>query len=149
MNALAEYVSRQQLREQTGWSLNFIDRNFPRTKIGGKVFIPVDAVSTRLGGGYGAPAPKPLRTFPDCWELARRVQRLWNVQERRAPCDRKMHLLFSSIAAFLFENEAGDVLSDEFVIWLLNHLPQAGGSVGEAMRKDIRDEAVLRGISNS
>src|SRR4051812_48719997 len=119
MRALNGHVSRRHLRDETGWSMNFIDKNLPRTKIGGKVFIPVDAVSRLLGGGYGASVPEPLRTFADCWELALRVQRLWHVQENRAPCDQKMRLLFSPIAAFLIENEAGDVLSDAFVLWLL------------------------------
>ncbi|MCC0805955.1 hypothetical protein FPV16_06910 [Methylobacterium sp. W2] len=50
MDDLNNFVSRQQVRKMTGWSLTFIDRHLPRIKIGGKIFISLAEVSKRLKG---------------------------------------------------------------------------------------------------
>lgn len=48
---LKNYLTRQQVREKTGWSLTFIDRHVPRTKIGGKVLIPLAELDRLLDRG--------------------------------------------------------------------------------------------------
>ncbi|MGU3358908.1 hypothetical protein ACLBWX_01100 [Methylobacterium sp. M6A4_1b] len=42
MNTSPKLFSRQEVRKMTGWSLVFIDKNLPRFKVGGKVFIELD-----------------------------------------------------------------------------------------------------------
>lgn len=59
MDMLENFLSRQQVREITGWSLTFIDRNLPRQKIGGKVFISRVALE-RLLNGESAAGDNPL-----------------------------------------------------------------------------------------
>ncbi|MHB2210622.1 hypothetical protein [Methylobacterium sp. CM6257] len=51
MEDLRNYLTRQQVREKTGWSLTFIDRHVPRTKIGGKVLIPLAELDRLLDRG--------------------------------------------------------------------------------------------------
>lgn len=59
MDISKNFLSRQQVRDITGWSLTFIDRNLPRRKIGGKVFISRAALE-RLLNGEGAVDGNPL-----------------------------------------------------------------------------------------
>ena len=51
MEDLRNYLTRQQVREKTGWSLAFIDRHVPRTKIGGKVLISLVELDQLLERG--------------------------------------------------------------------------------------------------
>lgn len=50
MDKIKNYLTRKEVKERTGWSLNFIDRQLPRTKLGGKVLIPAAAVERVLNG---------------------------------------------------------------------------------------------------
>lgn len=51
MTTLDNFLTRQQVRDRTGWSLRFIDKHLPRVKVGRKVVIPVDALERMLSGG--------------------------------------------------------------------------------------------------
>ncbi|WP_162561418.1 hypothetical protein [Methylobacterium terrae] len=51
MDALNNFLTRQQVRDRTGWSLRFIDQHLPRVTVGRKVLIPVDALNRLLSGG--------------------------------------------------------------------------------------------------
>ena len=51
MEVSNKFVTRQDVRARTGWSLVFIDRHLPRIKIGRKVLIPVDALERLLTEG--------------------------------------------------------------------------------------------------
>jgi hypothetical protein len=59
MNISKCLLSRQQVRDMTGWSFTFIDKNLPRRKIGGKVFISRVALE-RLLSGEGSADDNPL-----------------------------------------------------------------------------------------
>lgn len=50
MDTLDNFLIRQKFREQTGWSIGFIDRHLPRVKIGRKIVIPVAALERALSG---------------------------------------------------------------------------------------------------
>lgn len=45
-----KFYTRKEVRKRTGWSLTFIDRRLPRTKLGGKVLIPAATVERVLNG---------------------------------------------------------------------------------------------------
>lgn len=51
VDVLDNFLTRQQVRDRTGWSLRFIDRHLPRVTVGRKVLIPVDALNRLLSGG--------------------------------------------------------------------------------------------------
>lgn len=51
MNTSKKFLTRQDVREMTGWSLVYIDKYIPRTKVGGKVLIPTDALESLLPDG--------------------------------------------------------------------------------------------------
>lgn len=50
MDKNKDFLTRRQVKEQTGWSLNFIDRRLPRVKIGGKILIQVRELERVLNG---------------------------------------------------------------------------------------------------
>ncbi len=130
------YSTRKEVQQQTGWSLNFIDK-LPRTKIGGKVFIHIDAIrQTLLRASEAAPSdPRPL-----AWD----AMGFWGVNERRALSDHKADLLTSTVSGFLLEYPGGDVRSDDFVLYAAANLPAGGGVIGNELRADILREAALR-----
>ena len=51
MDPLNKFLTRQQVHDRTGWSLNFIDRHLPRVKLGRKVLIPLADFERVLKGG--------------------------------------------------------------------------------------------------
>lgn len=55
MNIREDLLTRQDVREMTGWSLVFIDKHLPRFKVGGKVFFRAEAVKALLSGPNGNP----------------------------------------------------------------------------------------------
>ncbi len=50
MDKNKDFLTRKQVKERTGWSLNFIDCRLPRVKIGGKILIPVRELERVLSG---------------------------------------------------------------------------------------------------
>lgn len=50
MDKIKNFFTRKEVKDRTGWSLNFIDKRLPRTKIGGKVLIKVAVVERVLNG---------------------------------------------------------------------------------------------------
>lgn len=43
-----DFLTRKQVKERTGFSMNFIDYRLPRVKIGGKILIPVQDLERML-----------------------------------------------------------------------------------------------------
>ncbi len=50
MDKIKNCLTRKEVKDRTGWSLNFIDKRLPRTKIGGKVLIKAVVVERVLRG---------------------------------------------------------------------------------------------------
>ena len=67
MKTFKKFLTRQEVRKMTGFSLVFIDRHFPRLKVGGKVLIPADALDNILVVGNplfrGEAAPFAMGTM--------------------------------------------------------------------------------------
>lgn len=144
-----KYLTRRQVREMFGFSLNFIDKRLPRTKVGGKILINVEALKALLAGGQGIPVPEHLRTIPHYRTLAWQALRSWTVNECRPLCDHKADLLAGTVTGFLLEQPDGDIRDDAFVLYALINQPPGGGETGAELRRDIQMEAALRSEQSS
>jgi hypothetical protein len=46
----SSYLTRREAKVATGFSMGFIDRHFPKVRVGGRVLIPVAALQRLLAG---------------------------------------------------------------------------------------------------
>ncbi|WP_298961737.1 hypothetical protein [uncultured Methylobacterium sp.] len=82
MDSSKKLLTRQQVRERTGWSFYFIDQHLPRVRLGHrKIWIPLDAVEQQLTRQAAAQLGKPTHTLLKCEATRRLLGDIFQINE--------------------------------------------------------------------